>query len=441
MEERWRHVLADSLTEAQARAFARAACALALGDRPRYALDAARWWHAATPEQRRSPPSDHAWAAADAPLAAPGLGTIEVFGGHDAPPGTLVVRADNGRGVWLRCAAGWAYLSSDGYGTARGFAGDELMAPPRRSAAVLARDLSVEAQALLLLRAAEARAKGEPPTTREAVAPMLEAALREEAEARQDPTKLAQLRGRLLRDLAAEPWASGWRERRVLSEREAEDRAARFARAALAAFLPFGLVARFVKRDASTVLRFAEWRGAPLPAAATAGNFADAYPRILGAALEAALAEPAAPVGDRGRALLRMRGQPTDAARLVLPGHRTLLALAPSEGQREVNEINNNLWRECDRLLTAAGLPRAAAGAFPSVVPAGGSAVRLGQGGAVAPDPSRPTLLFVVGAPESEEDLGRAVRALLPLLEREARRRKARAGLVALGPETRARLL
>ena len=41
----------------------------------------------------------------------------------------------------LRCAAGWAYLSSDGYGTARGFAGDELMAPPRRSAAVLARDL------------------------------------------------------------------------------------------------------------------------------------------------------------------------------------------------------------------------------------------------------------------------------------------------------------
>jgi len=49
-------------------------------------------------------------------------------------------------------------------------------------------------------------------------------------------------------------------------------------------------------------------------------------------------------------------------------------------------------------------------------------------------------VLAVVGA-RSEEDLGRAVRAVLPGLERAARASGARAGLVALGPETRARLL
>jgi hypothetical protein len=64
----------------------------------------------------------------------------------------------------------------------------------------------------------------------------------------------------------------------------------------------------------------------------------------------------------------------------------------------------------------------------------------LQHGGLALPDPRLSTVLAVVGA-RSEEDLGRAVRAVLPGLERAARASGARAGLVALGPETRARLL
>lgn len=196
-------VAIDDLTEAQAVALWRK-----VGDSRADALEAARLRLRLGVSMDRSPPRGHEWTQARGhvrvELCRSPLGTMEVFGGADAPAGTLLYGgATPGKGdqgdVWLRSAAGWALVSAQEDGN--GWPGDERRAPrdSRREMQVLARDLSPEAQAGLLLRARRARDEGARLSrfTLDKLCEALDAAV---AAASARGTALAQLRGRLLAD-------------------------------------------------------------------------------------------------------------------------------------------------------------------------------------------------------------------------------------------------
>ena len=441
-------VAIDDLTEAQAVALWRK-----VGDSRADALEAARLRLRLGVSMDRSPPRGHEWVQARGhvrvELCRSPLGTMEVFGGADAPAGTLLYRATPGKGdqgdVWLRSAAGWALVSvmEDG----NGWPGDERRAPrdSRREMQVLARDLSPEAQAGLLLRARRARDEGARLSgfTLDKLCEALDAAV---AAASARGTALAQLRGRLLADLGAEPWRAGWRSR-TLPDGEAEQAGARVASGTTGAKTDawrLGLTLRYLRHYTgwASWLGFADWRGWIMPAKIETGSGEDLCVDLLRRAVEEALAQTARAADLRSEAQARALQRPTSRAREHLQGAPGCPLPEAKASVVERSRVDTELWADlCSAISRALGEDAdKRAGVYPYRMKPGTEIEALQHGGLALPDPRRPTVLAVVGA-RSEEDLGRAVRAVLPGLERAARASGARAGLVALGPETRARLL
>lgn len=440
-------VAIDDLTEAQAVALWRK-----VGDSRADALEAARLRLRLGASMDRSPPRGHEWVQARGhvrvELCRSPLGTMEVFGGADAPAGTLLYRATPGKGdqgdVWLRSAAGWALVSvmEDG----NGWPGDERRAPrdSRREMQVLARDLSPEAQAGLLLRARRARDEGARLSgfTLDKLCEALDAAV---AAASARGTALAQLRGRLLADLGAEPWRAGWRSR-TLPDGEAEQAGARVASGfgGGSAGWRLGLTLRYLRHYTgwASWLGFADWRGWIMPAKIETGSGEDLCVDLLRRAVEEALAQTARAADLRSEAQARALQRPTSRAREHLQGAPGCPLPEAKASVVERSRVDTELWADlCSAISRALGEDAdKRAGVYPYRMKPGTEIEALQHGGLALPDPRRPTVLAVVGA-RSEEDLGRAVRAVLPGLERAARASGARAGLVALGPETRARLL
>jgi hypothetical protein len=245
---------------------------------------------------------------------------------------------------------------------------------------------------------------------------------------------------------ASSPWGARWSG--TLPDGEAERAGAAFASGMTGAqpvACHLGLSLRYLRHYTgwSSWLGFADWRGWIMPAKIETGSGEDLCVDLLRRAVEEALAQTARAADLRSEAQARALQRPTSRAREHLQGAPGCpLPEAKGEPVVERSRVDTELWADlCSAISRALGSDAASrAGVYPYRMKPGTEIEALQHGGLALPDPRRPTVLAVVGA-RSEEDLGRAVRAVLPGLERAARSSGARAGLVALGPETRARLL
>lgn len=443
-ERRWRNVLADGLSKAQARAFAeRLAGEWPNRDaRRRFAEEAARQWHELGPgAMAASPPAGHEWAAAPAVVASVEEDAILVFGDEQTAPGTLI---HYGPGfVWIRTVGGWAYLTAPAHGPRDalwGWPGDielrdttfarEGRKRPTEQARVIARDLSPEAQALVLLAAHRARHENKPlrpDTARAAAAGATARVTSATAEG------LAALRVDLLREFASIPWLTGWEERARDLPRPAAH--AFLHRETFGSMDEIGLTYRYVsaRRD---FLRFADWQGIPLQVAREGDDLpADIRARVLARAVEAALRMPALPPAEAAAAE-RRRWQ-RSPLRPIIHGVGPMLPLPSRKGadSARLSYVSNRIHKAT---LSTAGLDARAGCYVYDAKPTESGCVALPHGGLARVD--APTLLAVVGA-QSEVELDLACQIVLPRLVREARQAKVRPGLVALGPETRGRVL